>query len=237
MYFPGRLWRSAVDNADSEQGQAPRGRGVARFIAARPLEFLWILLVICFFLHMFSAGVIFWAYDVAPLLLATLATALFSIGSIPFYMMKKRWDRVRASLVSCFVILMLACIMIPNSIRQRAGGKFTLCKSNLKNIGTALEMYRTDNCGRYPLELKYITPGYMKEIPTCSSLQGRLVPETVDIICPELAGKWHCNPEYLYIRSENPDVYTIRCNGDGHSLITGVSNYPQYDSIQGLLEP
>ena len=43
------------------------------------------------------------------------------------------------------IIAILAAILVPNFIRARAQGQLTACKSNLKNIGTALEMYSTDN--------------------------------------------------------------------------------------------
>ena len=48
------------------------------------------------------------------------------------------------------IIAILAAILVPNFIRARAQGQLTACKSNLKNIGTALEMYSTDNGGRFP---------------------------------------------------------------------------------------
>lgn len=95
-------------------------------------------------------------------------------------------------------------------------GTLTACKSNLKNIGTALEMYSTDNYGRYPCKLDDVTPSYVKVIPTCPS-----------------AGY----NSYIYIRSTNPDVYTTWCNGSHHTSITNIPNYPQYDSIEGLREP
>ena len=48
------------------------------------------------------------------------------------------------------IIAILAAILVPNFIRARAQSQLTSCKSNLKNIGTALEMYFTDHNGQYP---------------------------------------------------------------------------------------
>ena len=48
------------------------------------------------------------------------------------------------------IIAILAAILVPNFIRARAQGQLTACKSNLKNIGTAMEMYSTDWGGKYP---------------------------------------------------------------------------------------
>ena len=45
------------------------------------------------------------------------------------------------------IIAILAAILVPNFIRARAQGQLTACKSNLKNIGTAMEMYSTDWSG------------------------------------------------------------------------------------------
>lgn len=41
----------------------------------------------------------------------------------------------------------------------------TTLHSNLKNIGTALEMYSTDHKGLYPKKLDELTPDYLKQIP------------------------------------------------------------------------
>ncbi|CAN0409467.1 unnamed protein product, partial [Phaeothamnion confervicola] len=43
------------------------------------------------------------------------------------------------------------------------------CKSNLKNLATALEFYSTDNAGRYPNSISKIVPGYLKTLPLCPS--------------------------------------------------------------------
>ena len=77
-------------------------------------------------------------------------------------------------------------------------------------------MYSTDNYGKYPTSLEMITPNYLKVIPTCSS-----------------AGTY----TYKYVCNDNPDVYTMWCSGSYHTTINNMPNYPQYDSIQGLIEP
>ena len=114
------------------------------------------------------------------------------------------------------IVIGLALFILPNFLRARACGQLCACKSNLKNIGTALEMYAADNEKKYPPELDRITPNYLKVIPTCAS-----------------AGR----NTYLYKQNEDPDAYTVLCNGSYHITITNRPNYPQYDSIQGLIEP
>lgn len=39
------------------------------------------------------------------------------------------------------------------------------CHANLKNLGTALEMYATDFSGQYPMTLQQLAPEYLKQLP------------------------------------------------------------------------
>lgn len=73
------------------------------------------------------------------------------------------------------IIAILAAIMIPNFLRARAQGQLTACKSNLRNIATACEMYAADHRGENPPDLDTLTTPtgvegeevYMTELPTC----------------------------------------------------------------------
>ncbi|MCE1245369.1 MAG: hypothetical protein LWY06_01860 [Firmicutes bacterium] len=47
----------------------------------------------------------------------------------------------------------------------KAKGELTATVSNMKNIGTALEMYSTDYNGKYPEKLAKLAPNYLKTIP------------------------------------------------------------------------
>lgn len=115
------------------------------------------------------------------------------------------------------IIAILAAILVPNFIRARAQGQLTACKSNLKNIGTACEMYSTDNSGRYPSGLAKLTPDYLKSIPTCPS-----------------AGQDTYTSAYT--SSMNPDAYTVYCSGANHTAAGTNSGYPQFNAFQGLVE-
>ena len=125
------------------------------------------------------------------------------------------------------IIAILAAILVPNFVRARAQGHLTACKSNLKNIGTALEMYSTDHAGRYPVGDGAMTGtagstlttgnngGYLKTIPTCPA-----------------AG----SNTYQYDSTSNPDIFTIYCAGSQHTVLDVSPNYPQFNSLQGLIE-
>jgi prepilin-type N-terminal cleavage/methylation domain-containing protein len=112
------------------------------------------------------------------------------------------------------IIAILAAILVPNFIRARAQGMLTACRSNLKNIGTALEMYSTDNAGRYPSAKANLTPDYLKTIPTCPSVG---------------------NDSYAYTSATSPDAYTVYCSGTNHSGASIAANFPQYNSAQGMV--
>ncbi len=122
------------------------------------------------------------------------------------------------------IIAILAAILVPNFIRARAQGQVTSCKSNLKNIGTACEMYATDNGGRYPMNLDILKQNgtadqpYLKAIPKCPS-EGTSTPYTKS-----------------YERSSNPDVYTVYCSGSNHKAAGCEPNYPKFTATQGLIE-
>jgi len=48
------------------------------------------------------------------------------------------------------IIAILAAVLVPNFMRAREASRLTACKSNLKNISTAVETYSNDNDGLYP---------------------------------------------------------------------------------------
>ncbi|MHB2017567.1 MAG: type II secretion system protein [Candidatus Xenobia bacterium] len=118
------------------------------------------------------------------------------------------------------IIAILAAILVPNFIRARAQGQLTSCESNEKNIGTALEMYSTDNSGRYPATLNGtgsgLLPNYLKVVPTCPSAGS----DTYDS---------------AYSHQSDPDSYSFYCNGSNHNGVGLLSNFPQYNSSQGLV--
>jgi len=111
---------------------------------------------------------------------------------------------------------LLAAMAIPNFRAAEQQGTLVACQSNLKNLGTALEMYSTDNSGRYPLALSGVTPLYLKQIPTCPAAAR----ETYS------AG---------YRSGSNPDAFTVYCGGQNHVDVQIPVDFPQYNSTQGLI--
>jgi competence protein ComGC len=111
---------------------------------------------------------------------------------------------------------LLAAILVPNFIKARSRGQLTACKSNLKNIGTALEMFATDHDGEFPATMVMLTPRYLRVVPECPHA-------SEDTYSPS------------YQRGER--TYTFYCSGLHHKA-AGITaaNYPQYNSTQGLIE-
>ncbi len=118
----------------------------------------------------------------------------------------------------------------------RTGINGTACEYNLKNIGTGLEMYFSDNNGYYPATLSKIAPDYLKEVPGCQKTGHftgiPLYPYSL------LLGKWvNCKDTYSsgYLVNMNTQTYTVNCSGTNH--VPGTApNYPEYTSNAGLIQ-
>ena len=67
-----------------------------------------------------------------------------------FNLKKKAGFTLIELMIVIAIIAILAAILVPNFLKARAQGQLTACKSNCKNLATALEMYASDNGGRYP---------------------------------------------------------------------------------------
>ena len=107
----------------------------------------------------------------------------------------------------------------PRGYRSRPLGQLTACKSNCKNIATALEMYASDNKGRYPSSLDKLVEGnHLKTLPTC----------------PAAGQMTYTN----YQATTHPDSFSFACCGRHHAKALGSesSNRPAYSAEQGLLE-
>ncbi|MBT9583846.1 hypothetical protein IV102_10910 [bacterium] len=116
-----------------------------------------------------------------------------------------------------------AALIVPSTIKCHCGGPLRACKSNCKNIATALEMYASDNKGRYPRHLTRLIRGnYLRKIPTCPT-----------------AGRDTYSQSYRI--SVNPDSFSYYCTGNNHAKAysgfrADSTNYPKYDAEQGIID-
>jgi hypothetical protein len=121
-------------------------------------------------------------------------------------------------LAALTLFLSLVFLIVQLEPYGHSQGKLTACKSNLKNIATALEMYSTDNDGLYPHSLAHLTPMYLKSIPSCPAASL----DTYSV---------------SYQHQAQPDVFTIDCHGINHKA-SGITsaNYPRYGNLEGIID-
>lgn len=125
------------------------------------------------------------------------------------------------------IIAILAAILVPNFIRARAQGQLTACKSNLKNIGTAAEMYSTDWSGKYSGNYTLLTPNYLKVGPECPTAGS-----------DTYSGNWKTGPNVIgnTVAPIYTDYYYVSCGTDVHLSVAVTGAYPAYNGVTGLIE-
>lgn len=128
---------------------------------------------------------------------------------------RKRGFTLIELLTIIFIIGVLAAIAIPHLRRAVMKTDAVACKSNLRNIATAITVYANDNNSQYPDLLEKITPQYMKSIPSCPGVG-------TDTYSPgyEVEGDYKS--------------YTLYCRGKNHSDYGYGTDEPYYTSADGL---
>ena len=111
------------------------------------------------------------------------------------------------------LLLLLTTLALLVGARWAAVRNHQRCEASLSNCLVGLEIYATDNGGRYPPSAKLLTPSYLSAIPTCAS-SGR-------------AYVFHSSPDF--------SCYTVACSGLSHWW-AGVTRpgFPQRDTINSF---
>lgn len=128
---------------------------------------------------------------------------------------------LRLTLIALSTVAVAAAFS-PNFVGCRCRSPLSGCKSNLKNIGTALEMYSTDFGGQYPVSLEQLYPDYLKREP----------------ICPQAKHSTYrasFGPQAPYNSGAYQDYYLVECTGENHAD-TLSPDFPKYNGIDGLIE-
>ncbi len=99
--------------------------------------------------------------------------------------------------------------------------RFTQCQCNIKNLGTALDMYAGNNDGDYPAKLGKLTPEYLRVIPTCAQAWKDTYTDGYVV--------------YNDLKDPENNRYTLYCCGKYHKHVCAPRNYPQYRSKEGLI--
>lgn len=124
------------------------------------------------------------------------------------------------SCLGCFlagsILTILLAILLPGFLSAPDRGRLTACKSNLKNISTAVEMYASDNQDVYPQNLDVLPQKYLQRIPTCPA----------------------CGVDsYSSSYQAQGKEFTLFCQGDNHAKALGsegTRNRPAYSGSLGL---
>lgn len=143
--------------------------------------------------------------------LSTVITVAALLGCITAFVVHRTCRSTAGPLLGALLLSVGSILLVPHMI-HRGPDSATRCKSTVKNIGTALEMYSTDYDGSYPDSLAKLTPAYLKTIPSCAA-----------------AGA-------VTYQAALAEQYTVVCAGHHHRASGLPPNFPQYTSLQGLRE-
>ena len=137
--------------------------------------------------------------------------------------LERLWGQL-APLVLPVVLLLIALYFVfdvrSNWLNSQRAAALTACQSNLKNIGTAMEMYSEDNSGRYPESLTSLTPKYLETVPECPF--------------QDQGYKLSTGPQAPGNTSAFQEFYVVWCGGEAHGDTRVPTDYPRYDAISGL---
>jgi hypothetical protein len=123
----------------------------------------------------------------------------------------------KKNLLWLLLLLPICASLMRYRAEQKVEDDYKDCQLNLKNLATALEMYSTDNAGRYPHDIGKVVPMYLKQMPVCPGADpGKSV--------------------FALQTATNPDAFSICCSGFNHRPKITAANYPQYHNTSGILE-
>jgi prepilin-type N-terminal cleavage/methylation domain-containing protein len=123
------------------------------------------------------------------------------------------------------IIAILAAVLVPNFMRAREASRLTACKSNLKNISTAVETYSNDYDGLYPGNTSFqeITSSGRNGVNTLANTYiGK------PLICPAAA-----KPYTYRLATDSGAGYWIYCPAAPGSEASGVSRKHRKDNKDG----
>ena len=121
------------------------------------------------------------------------------------------------------LIVVLIAVISKATDRDEQQERLVQCKLNLRNLGTAMEIYSTDWSGRYPSRLSDLVPNYVDALPFCP---------TVD----EMTYRMESGPEASHNPDEYQDYFYLYCRGHNHKSVGCPKDYLNYDGITGVLE-
>jgi hypothetical protein len=98
-------------------------------------------------------------------------------------------------------------------------GKYKACMSHCRSIAKAINKYAEDHNGEYPDKLDQLIPKYLKQIPTCPTVN-----------------KDTYSNSYEYIKFKGNKWFIFYCEGDNHSAMNLAPNYPRYTADKKMMD-
>jgi len=119
-----------------------------------------------------------------------------------------------------FALIVAACLftLAHSTYKNHHNDQLGTCKSNLRALGLAMEMYSTDNSARYPDNFADLVPEYIDQIPQCPA-------------STEASYILHLGPDAPWNDAGFSDYYYICCAGQNHLQAGVPKNLPATNSI------
>lgn len=147
------------------------------------------------------------------LLLIDPAISFYGAWTLGVFLGGMAWHKKSQKLLlwsGALLVFIAWTFLIPMvDIRGRPSGRLTGCKSNLKSLSIATEMFQTDH-EKYPSALRELTPNYLRAIPTC--------PATGDQTSVALWYLGASGPFTGYNYLLTSEEYEFSCSGRKHRL-------------------
>lgn len=143
----------------------------------------------------------------------------------------KNWLSSWAKMLPCLPPILLIILNFTGILPMNMEVGYTQCQSNLKNIGTALYIYSSNNMGKFPITLEEVTPKYLNKIPRCAwDSSGKSFASAYYKRVCRFSGE-----DYVYSTYDGRNRFLMYCSGNNHKDVGVGENYPQYNSDEGLI--
>jgi hypothetical protein len=136
---------------------------------------------------------------------------------------KQKNNASKKALVGFALVFLTILALSPVVLEAYQKNRLTECKTNLRDLGTAMEMYSTDWNGHYPTDLEKLKPKYMAEIPVCPNSDGGYQVK----LGPNAPGNEPNFEDYFY----------IFCEGLNHEEAGVGKDQPAFDPMGRPREP
>ncbi|MHC9538406.1 MAG: hypothetical protein AB9903_02710 [Vulcanimicrobiota bacterium] len=140
---------------------------------------------------------------------------------------KKPHKRRMLFLIAAAAAVLFFILIVPTFFGAQSSNFFGACKSHLGILGTACEMYSTDNNGYYPQKLELLVEnGYLKELPICTKSAEKM---WIDKLSFNWRRRFISKPHMTYVvKAYGKEGVLIYCSGKYHKDLIGNKDGPAF---------